>query len=246
VSVSKEIQLPNVAGIIEGSDPVLKNEVVIFSGHMDHIGGEGENIKPGADDDASGCSALLELAEAFQSLPKKPLRSVMFLWVSGEEVGLFGSESYVNNPVFPLDKTVADLNIDMIGRIRSEADTLKDRPVSGPNEVFVITDDQSKELIAIANATATKNKLKLDYSLSGKNHPQMLFARSDHFNFVKKDIPVLFFHTGEHADYHKKGDVLEKINFKNMELITRTMFEIGFQVANKKTRIVVDNPFSKW
>lgn len=246
VSVTSEIQLPNIAGIIEGSDPVLKNEIVIFSGHMDHVGGEGENIKPGADDDASGCSALLEIAEAFQSLPKKPLRSLMFLWVSGEEIGLFGSQSYVNNPAFPLEKTVADLNIDMIGRIRNEADTLKDRPVSGPNEVFVITDDQSKELVALADATAKKNNLKLDYSLSGKNHPQMLFARSDHFNFVKKDIPVLFFHTGEHADYHKTGDVLEKINFKNMELITRTMFEIGLQVANKKTRIVVDNPFSKW
>lgn len=246
VSASKEIQLPNVAGIIEGSDPVLKNEVVIFSGHMDHIGGEGVNVKPGADDDASGCSALLELAEAFQSLPKKPLRSVMFLWVSGEEIGLFGSESYVNNPVFPLDKTVADLNIDMIGRIWSEADTLKDRPVSGPNEVFVITDDQSKELVAIADAVSKKNNLKLDYSQSGKNHPQMLFIRSDHFNFVKKNIPILFFTTGEHADYHKTGDVIEKINFRNMELITKTMFEIGFQVANKKTRIVVDNPFSKW
>ena len=245
-SVSKEIQLPNIAGIIEGSDPVLKNEVVIFSGHLDHVGGEGKNIKPGADDNASGCSALLEIAEAFQSLPKKPLRSVMFLWVSGEEIGLFGSQSYANNPLFPLDKTVADLNIDMIGRIKNEADTLKDRPVSGPNEVFVITDDQSKELVALADAVAKKNNLKLDYSLSGKNHPQMLFARSDHFNFVKKDIPVLFFHTGEHADYHKTGDVPEKINFKNMELITRTIFEIGYQVANKKTRIVVDNPFSKW
>jgi Zn-dependent M28 family amino/carboxypeptidase len=170
----------------------------------------------------------------------------MFLWLSGEEIGIFGSQSYAINPIFPLDKTVAVLNIDMIGRIKNEADTLKDRPVSGPNEVFVITDDQSKELVALADAVAKKNNLKLDYSLSGKNHPQMLFARSDHFNFVKKDIPVLFFHTGEHADYHKTGDVPEKINFKNMELITRTIFEIGYQVANKKTRIVVDNPFSKW
>jgi hypothetical protein len=246
VALSREIQLPDVAGIIEGSDPVLKNEVVIYSGHMDHIGGEGENIKPGADDDASGCSALLEMAEAFQSLPKKPLRSIMFLWVSGEEVGLFGSESYVNNPLIPLDKTVADLNMDMIGRVRNEADTLKDRPVSGPNEVFVITDDQSKELISIANETAKKYNLKLDYSLSGKNHPQQLFARSDHFNFAKKDIPILFFTTGEHADYHTKRDVLDKISFTNLQLITRTMYEIGYQVANRKARIVVDNPFSKW
>jgi hypothetical protein len=246
VAMSREIQLPNIAGIIEGSDPALKNEVVIFSGHMDHVGGEGKNLKPGADDDASGCSALLEMAEAFQSLPKKPLRSVMFLWVSGEEVGLFGSEAYVNNPLIPLDKTVADLNIDMIGRVRNEADTLKDRPVSAPNEVFVITDDQSKELVAIANETAKKYNLRLDYSQSGKNHPRQLFSRSDHFNFVKKDIPILFFTTGEHADYHTERDVVEKINFTNLQLITRTMYEIGFQVANRKARISVDNPFSKW
>jgi hypothetical protein len=246
VSLSEETQLPDVAGIIEGSDPVLKNEVVIFSGHMDHIGGEGVNINPGADDDASGCAALLELAEAFQSLPKKPLRSVMFLWVSGEEVGLFGSQSYVNNPVFPLDKTVADLNMDMIGRNKGVADTTRDTPMTGPGGVFVITDDQSRELVSIANAVSKKNNLALDYSLSGKDHPLMLFARSDHFNFVKKDIPVLFFMTGLHSDYHKTGDVVEKIDFKKMELITRTVFEIGYQVANKKTRIVVDNPFSKW
>ena len=245
-SKTVETQLPDVAGIIEGSDPVLKNEVVIFSGHMDHIGGEGANIHPGADDDASGCAALLELAEAFQSLPKKPLRSVMFLWVSGEEVGLFGSQSYVNNPVFPLDKTVADLNMDMIGRNKGVADTTKDTPMTGPDGVFVITDDQSKELVSIANAIGKKNNLTLDYSLSGKDHPLMLFARSDHFNFVKKDIPVLFFMTGLHTDYHKTGDVIEKIDFKKMELITKTVFEIGYQVANKKTRIVVDNPFSKW
>jgi len=246
VSLSEEMQLPDVAGIIEGSDPVLKSEVVIFSGHMDHIGGEGENIHPGADDDASGCAALLELAEAFQSLPKKPLRSVMFLWVSGEEVGLFGSQSYVNNPIFPLDKTVADLNMDMIGRNKGVADTTKDTPMTGPNGVFVITDDQSRELVSIANAVGKKNNLTLDYSLSGKDHPLMLFARSDHFNFVKKDIPVLFFMTGLHSDYHQTGDVVEKIDFKKMELITKSVFEIGYQVANKKTRIVVDNPFSKW
>jgi Zn-dependent M28 family amino/carboxypeptidase len=246
VSKTEEAELPNVAGIIEGSDPVLKNEVVIFSGHIDHIGGEGANIHPGADDNASGSAALLEMAEAFQSLPKKPLRSVMILWVSGEEVGLFGSQSYVNNPIFPLDKTVADLNMDMIGRNKGVADTTKDTPMTGPNSVFVITDDQSKELVSIANGVGKKNNLSLDYSLSGKDHPLMLIARSDHFNFVKKDIPVLFFSTGLHTDYHKTGDVVGKIDFNKMELITKSVFEIGYQVANKKTRIVVDNPFSKW
>ena len=246
VSRNEEKQLPNVAGLVEGSDPVLKNEVVVFSGHMDHIGGEGAKINSGADDNGSGCAALLEMAEAFQNLPKKPLRSILFLWVSGEEIGLFGSQSYVNSPLIPLEKTVADLNMDMIGRVKGVADTSDQHPMTGPNAVFVITDFQSKELISIADAAGKKNNLALDYSLSGIKHPLSLITRSDHYNFVKKDIPVLFFSTGLHTDYHTPRDVIEKIDFKKMELITRTMYEIGFQVANKKTRIVVDHPFSTW
>jgi Zn-dependent M28 family amino/carboxypeptidase len=148
--------------------------------------------------------------------------------------------------LIPLDKTVADLNMDMIGRVKGVADTSDQNPMTGPNAVFVITDNQSKELISIADAVAKKTNLTLDYSLSGRNHPLMLFARSDHYNFVRKDIPILFFTTGLHTDYHTPGDVIDKINFKKMELITRTMYEIGYQVANNKKRIVVDNPFSKW
>lgn len=246
VSLKEEKKLPVVAALVEGSDPVLKNEVIIFSGHMDHVGGEGENIKPGADDDASGCSALLEMAEAFQKLKKKPLRSIMFLWVSGEEVGLFGSQYYVENPIFPLNQTVADLNMDMIGRVKSIADSTDETPMTGPDAVFVITGNQSKELVTIVDNAAKKTGLNLDYSLSGVNHPLQLFSRSDHFNFVQKDIPVLFFTTGLHSDYHQTGDVIEKIDFGKMELITRTMFLTGYQLANQKDRIVVDNPFSKW
>lgn len=238
--------LNNVAGYIEGSDPVLKNELIVFSGHYDHVGGEGNLINPGADDDASGCAALLSMAKAFQSLDKKPLRSILFLWVSGEEIGLFGSKSYVNNPLFPLEKTVADLNMDMIGRVKEAADSTQETPMTGPTSVFVITDNQSKELIEIAERVDDKSILDFDYSLSGKDHPLQLFARSDHYNFVEKDIPVLFFTTGIHSDYHTPGDVIEKIDFKKMELITRTMFQIGLTVANKKTRLVVDNPFSTW
>lgn len=246
VSVTEEKQLPNVAGIVEGRDPVLRNEVIIFSGHMDHIGGEGENINPGADDNASGCSALLELAEAFSSMAKKPLRSVMFLWVSGEEVGLFGSQAYVENPLVPLDKTVADLNMDMVGRVKGLADTTDQTPMTGENAVFVITGEQSSELVSIADKAAKKTGLELDYSLSGTSHPLSLFSRSDHYNFVMNDIPILFFTTGLHTDYHKPGDRIGKIDFMKMEHVTRTMFEIGYMVANQKTRITVDNPFSKW
>lgn len=242
----KEITLNNVAGYVEGSDPVLKNEIVVFSGHYDHIGGTGSKVNPGADDDASGCSALLEMAEAFQSLKKKPARTILFLWVSGEEIGLFGSESYTRAPLFPLEKTVANLNMDMIGRVKGVADSTDQTPMTGSNTVFVITGNQSKELVAIADEIDKKSRIDFDYSLSGRGHPLQLFSRSDHYNFVEKDIPVLFFTTGLHSDYHTPGDVVEKLDFSKMELVTRTMYEIGLEVANRKTRPVVDNPFSSW
>jgi hypothetical protein len=245
-SMTREVTLNNVAAWIEGSDPVLKKELVVFSGHADHIGGTGNGINPGADDDASGCAAILEIAQAFQSLEKKPLRSLLFLWVTGEEIGLFGSQSYVNNPLFPLENTVADLNIDMIGRNKGVADTSSETPMTGPGGVFVITGNQSKDLVKIADDVDGKYPVDIDYSLSGRNHPLQLFSRSDHFNFVKKDIPILFFSTGLHTDYHQPGDVVEKIDFRKMETITRMIYDIGYTVANRKSRIVVDNPYSKW
>jgi hypothetical protein len=246
VSIQKDHVQSNVAAFVEGRDPLLKNEIVIFSGHYDHVGITNGKINTGADDNASGCAGLLSIAEAFQSLGKKPLRSVLFLWVSGEEIGLYGSKSYTDNPLFPLDKTVADLNMDMIGRVKTPADSTSETPMTDKFSVFVITGNQSKELTEIANAVDSKSPIVLDYSLSGRNHPLQLFSRSDHYNFVKKDIPVLFFSTGIHTDYHTPGDVVEKLDYEKMELVTRTMFQIGFEVADRKTRLVVDNPFSSW
>jgi len=246
VSKTEEVILHNVAAWIEGSDPELKKEIVIFSGHADHVGMSGGTIHPGADDNASGCAAILEIAQAFQSLPKKPMRSILFLWVTGEEIGLFGSQSYVNEPLFPLDKTVADLNMDMIGRVKGVADTTAETPMTGKNGVFVITGNQSRELQAIAEEVDRKSQIDIDYSLSGRSHPLQLFSRSDHYNFVKNDIPVLFFTTGLHSDYHKPEDTADKLDFEKMELITKAVYEIGFTVANRKTRLVVDNPYSKW
>jgi len=246
VSKTGEEILFNVAAWIEGSDPALRKEIIIFSGHADHIGQEGNRINPGADDNASGCAAMLEIAQAFQSLDKKPLRSLLFLWLTGEEIGLFGSQSYVDNPLFPLENTVADINIDMIGRVRGIADTTDDTPMTGKSGVFVITGNQSRELVDIANDADIKSPIDLDYSLSGRNNPLQLFSRSDHYNFVKKDIPILFFTTGLHTDYHKPGDTIEKIDFVKMEQIAKMVYEIGLNVSNRKTRITVDNPYSKW
>jgi hypothetical protein len=244
--IIEEKTLNNVAAFIEGSHPELKKEVIIYSAHYDHIGAAGDVVNPGADDDASGCAALLEMADAFTQIKKKPLRSILFLWVAGEEIGLFGSKSYTDNPLFPLDKTVANLNMDMIGRTKQEADSTSDTPMTGPNHVFVITGGQSSDLTAIAEEADRKSSLDFDYSLSGRDHPLQLFSRSDHFNFVKKDIPVLFFSTGIHSDYHNSGDVVGEIDFQKMELVTRTMYSIGLELANRKARIVVDNPYSSW
>jgi hypothetical protein len=245
-SRTEEISLHNVAGWIEGSDPVLKKEFVVFSGHADHIGMSGDEINSGADDDASGCAAILEIAQAFLTLEKKPLRSLLFLWVTGEEIGLFGSQSYVNNPLFPLSGTVADLNMDMVGRVKGVADTTAETPMTGKNSIFVITDNQSKDLLSIADDVDKNYPVDLDYSLSGRNNPLQLFSRSDHYNFVKKDIPILFFTTGLHSDYHRPGDVVEKLDFDKMEMITKMVYEIGYKISNRRDRLVVDNPFSKW
>jgi Zn-dependent M28 family amino/carboxypeptidase len=150
----------------------------------------------------------------------------------------------VDNSPFPLNKTVADLNMDMIGRVKTDADTSKSHPMTGPGSVFVITDNQSKELISIADRVAKKTGLTLDYSLSGRSHPLQLFSRSDHFNFVRKNIPVLFFTSGLHTTYHTPDDTVERIEFNKLELVTKTMFRIGYEIANMKTRLVVDNPFN--
>lgn len=246
VTSTEEITLNNVAAIIEGSDPVLKNEFLVYSCHADHIGGYGDRINTGADDNASGCAALLSIAGAFGELERKPLRSILFLWFSGEEIGLFGSEYYTDNPLVPLENTVADINVDMIGRVKGIADTTSDYPMTGLNEVFVITGNQSRELSGIARDVDERIPLDFDYSLSGRDHPLQLFARSDHYNFVRKDIPVLFFTTGLHTDYHTPGDVIGKINFGKMERITEALFQIGYTVANNKKRLKVNNPFSKW
>ncbi|PCJ85987.1 MAG: peptidase M28 [Flavobacteriales bacterium] len=233
----------NVLGYIEGTDK--KDEVLILTAHYDHIGIDGEEVYNGADDDGSGTVALLELAEAF-SVAKKagngPRRSILIMPVAGEEKGLLGSKYYTDNPIFKLENTIADLNIDMIGRI----DTMHE---GNANYVYLIGSDKlSTELHAISEkANATYTNIELDYTFNQPDDPNRFYYRSDHYNFAKNQIPVIFYFNGVHEDYHKSTDTVEKIDFDKIEKITKLVFYTAWELANREKRIEVDveNEFEK-
>ncbi len=246
---SENTHSQNVIGILEGSDPVLKNEYVAIGAHYDHVGmnpfwlGE-DKIWNGADDDGSGTVALMAMAEALAKGVQKPKRSILFLWVAGEEKGLWGSEYFTDNPTVPLGSIITQLNIDMIGRAQKEGDEdhpqNKNLPKQG--EVFVIGSKlMSTELGEISEATnrAFLN-LNFNYKYDDPNDPEQFFYRSDHYNFAKKGIPIIFYMDGSHADYHQTSDSIEKIDFVNMEKIARTIFATAWELANRPTRPKVD------
>jgi hypothetical protein len=227
----------NVAGILEGSDPVLKREYVILTAHYDHVGvnaSSGE-IFNGADDDGSGTSMILELAEAFVINPAKTKRSMLFMTVAGEEKGLLGSSYYVQDPLVPLDRTVANLNIDMIGRIDKKHEATKDTPY-----VYVIGSDKiSTELdsvLQIANKQTVQ--LSLDYEYNDDNDPNQFYRRSDHYNFARNGIPIVFFFTGVHDDYHRPTDDVEKIEFDRMVSIGQLVYATAWKAGNFKRPFV--------
>jgi Zn-dependent M28 family amino/carboxypeptidase len=232
----------NVVGIVEGSDPVLKKECIIYTAHFDHtgIGANGE-INNGADDDASGSMALMEVAEAFMKLKKKPLRTMVFAWVNGEEKGLLGSNYYAGHPLVPLENTLADINLDMVGRSKMAADTGKlygfEINVTQPGELIVYTAHESSELLDIMYASAKESGLTVKDM--GRDIPA---GSSDHVSFREKGIPALCFHSGIHADLHGPGDDTDKIDFDKMEKSSKMAFLIGYKVANQKERIAIDNP----
>ncbi len=232
----KEGSSTNVLGYVEGTD--LKNEVLVISAHYDHIGMSGDKIYNGADDDGSGTVAVIELAEAFAKAKaegKGPRRSILFLTVSGEEKGLLGSEYYTDYPVFPLANTVCDLNIDMIGRQDKKYEKNADY-------IYVIGSDKlSTELHNINEEMNTKfAKLTLDYTYNAPSDPNRYYYRSDHYNFAKNNIPVIFYFNGTHPDYHQEGDEVEKINFDKMEKISRLVFYTAWNVANRDNKLKVD------
>lgn len=231
----------NVLGFLEGTDK--KDEVIVITAHYDHIGvsDKGE-INNGADDDGSGTSTVLELAEAFAEAARRgyrPRRSILFMTVSGEEIGLLGSEFYAENPVFPLENTVANLNIDMIGRIDPKYENTKD----SANYVYIIGSDKlSSDLHAISEtANDTYSKIVLDYTYNDENDPNRYYYRSDHYNFASRGVPVIFYFTGTHADYHKPTDTVEKINYEKMAHIGRLVFHTAWELANREERIKVDS-----
>lgn len=233
----KQLIGSNVLGYIEGSDPVLKDEIVIISAHYDHLGMRGNSIFNGADDNGSGTSSVLEIAEALTEAKKMghgPRRTVICMLVSGEEKGLLGSKYYVENPLFPLAKTIVDINVDMVGRTD---DKHKDS-----NYVYVIGSDRlSTELHEInENANNAYTKLKLDYTYNAEDDPNRYYYRSDHYNFAEKGIPAIFFFSGTHADYHRPTDTVEKIEFEKMETIARLVFYTTWELANRDKAIEVD------
>jgi hypothetical protein len=219
----------NVLGFIEGSD--LREQVLAITCHYDHLGMKDEEIYNGADDDGSGSTALLELAETFAQAKREgngPRRSILFMAFSGEEKGLLGSEFYTDNPIIPLERTFVNLNIDMIGRI-------DERHAPDSNYVYLIGSDKiSQDLHDISeHANATYTQLELDYTFNDERDPNRFYYRSDHYNFAKNGIPVIFYFTGVHEDYHKPTDTVEKIMFPKMQRIVQLIFHTAWELANR-------------
>lgn len=227
----------NVVGYLEGTD--LKDELVIITAHYDHLGIDGDKIYNGADDDGSGTTALLEIAEAFSLAAKEgngPRRSMLFMTVTAEEKGLLGSKYYTDiAPIFPLENTVVDLNIDMVGRT-------DEKYGDDGKYVYVIGSDKlSSELHEISEQTnKLYTKLKMDYVYNSDDDPNRFYYRSDHYNFAKNNIPIIFYFNGSHEDYHQETDTVDKIRFDALQGRAQLVFYTAWQIANKDTRLVVD------
>lgn len=226
----------NIWAFIPGSEK--PEEIVVISAHYDHVGMKNGEIYNGADDDGSGTVALLEIGQAFQQAVKDgngPKRSILLLHVTGEEHGLHGSRFYSENPLFPLENTVVDINIDMIGR----------RDLLHPdtnNYIYSIGSDRlSSELHAISEAMNEKyTKLVLDYKYNDRNDPERIYFRSDHYNFAKKGVPAIFFFNGIHDDYHMPTDTPDKIEYDALAKRAQLAFVLAWEIANRPEKIKVD------
>ena len=227
----------NVASIIEGSH--YPNEYIVITAHLDHVGIEGEDIFNGADDDGSGSMALLEIAQAFKMASLdgyRPKRSIVILHVSAEEKGLLGSEYYTDNPLYPLEDTITNLNVDMIGRTDPTRDSDND------NYIYLIGTDRLSSMLHETSERVNKNTvdLELDYRFNAWDDPNRFYERSDHYNFAKNNIPVIFYFSGTHEDYHGPGDTPDKIRYDLLTKRTKLIFHTAWEIANMDDKIVVD------
>jgi hypothetical protein len=237
VSVSLSLQItddasaPNVVGILEGSDPDLRGEYVLYSAHMDHVGvgtpdATGDSIYNGADDDASGTAVVLEVAQAMASLPRTPRRSVVFLLVSGEEKGLWGSTWFAANPTVPLEDVVANLNADMVGR-------------NWPDTIVAIGKEHSDLGATLERVNAAHPELGMT-AIDDLWPEENFYGRSDHFNFARAGVPILFFFNGTHPDYHRPSDEVERIDGDKTARIGRLLLHLGIEIADADARPLWD------
>ncbi|AOW19420.1 M28 family metallopeptidase [Urechidicola croceus] len=226
----------NVIAFIEGSQN--PEEILVISSHYDHEGIKNGQIYNGADDNASGTTGVLEIAQAFALAKKQgyaPKRSILFVNFTGEEKGLLGSKYFVANPIYPLENIVAGLNIDMIGRIGKEK-------IGNDNYVYVIGADKLSSELHIINENANNKytNLELDYTYNEPSDPNRFYFRSDHYNLAKNNIPIIFYFNGIHADYHKPTDTAEKINLELLTKRTKLVFYTAWEIANREERLVID------
>ena len=242
-----EVDSENVIAIIRGTE--IPDEYVILTAHLDHVGygrtgsRAGRNVNKihnGADDDGSGTVAVLEIAQAFKEASKKgkgPKRSIVFLHVTGEEKGLLGSAYYADNPIYPLEDTVTNLNLDMIGR------TDPTRQGENREYIYIIgSDHDSQDLHNLSELTNSETvNIDLDYRFNAKDDPQRFYYRSDHYNFAKNGIPIIFYFSGTHPDYHMPSDTPDKIEYDLLEVRSRLVFYTAWNIANRDKRIVIDS-----
>jgi peptidase M28-like protein len=228
------VQTRNVVGVVEGSDPALKNEYVLVTGHYDHVGQKDQFIFHGADDNASACAAVIAMAEALTSTKERPKRSVMFLVFEAEEDGLLGAFHYIDHPLVPLDRTVAVLNMDMIGR-DEESPTWNTHAADNRNSVNVVGTLYNPDLRKVIEAENQRIGLTLDYK-TDKDDREGWFSRSDHYPFAIKSVPMVLFNTGEHPDYHTANDTWDRIDYPKIEKITRLVYLSAWNLANAAGR----------
>lgn len=223
----------NVVAYIKGSE--FPDEILVISAHSDHLGVIDGIVNNGADDNGSGTSSILEIAQAFKIAQQQgygPKRSILFLHLTGEEEGLYGSRYYIQHPIFSLQNTIANLNIDMIGRV----DKLH---TDQPNYIYLIGSDRISTELHYISEVANKEftQLQLDYKYNAENDPNRYYYRSDHYNFAQKGVPVIFYFNGEHEDYHLPSDTADKIDYSLLEKRTKLIFTTAWYIANAETRL---------